>query len=105
MNLRLRIHLPLIVPSDIKPDTFSSKPQTKCEIRVGYQIRSWKEGKSIVLDHVKSPFSFFVLKLFSCYFSRLHVLSSFALPISNLLKLKYSLFLLLFLPLIIVLLD
>ena len=50
MNLRLRIHLPLIVPSDVKPDAFSSKPQTKCGIRVGDQIRSWEEGKAIVLD-------------------------------------------------------
>ena len=50
MNLRLRIHLPLIVPSDVKPDAFSAKPQTKCGIRVGNQIRSWEEGKAIVLD-------------------------------------------------------
>lgn len=50
MNLRLRIHLPLIVPSDTKPDAFSSKPQTKCGIRVGNQIRSWEEGKAVVLD-------------------------------------------------------
>ena len=50
MNLRLRIHLPLIVPNDTKPDAFSNKPQTKCGIRVGDQIRSWKEGKAVVLD-------------------------------------------------------
>ena len=50
MNLRLRIHLPLIVPSHTKPDAFSNKPQTKCGIRVGDQIRSWKEGKAVVLD-------------------------------------------------------
>ncbi len=50
MNLRLRIHLPLIVPKNTKPDAFSSKPQTKCGIRVGNQIRSWKEGKAVVLD-------------------------------------------------------
>lgn len=50
MNLRLRIHLPLIVPSETKPDAFSSKPQTKCGIRVGNQIRSWEEGKAVVLD-------------------------------------------------------
>lgn len=50
MNLRLRIHLPLIVPSDTNPDAFSTKPQTKCGIRVGNQIRSWEEGKAIVLD-------------------------------------------------------
>jgi len=50
MNLRLRIHLPLIVPSDVKPDAFSKNPVTKCGIRVGDQIRSWKEGKAVVLD-------------------------------------------------------
>jgi aspartate beta-hydroxylase len=50
MNLRLHIHLPLIVLKDIKPDVFSNKPQTKCGIRVGNQIRSWEEGKALVLD-------------------------------------------------------
>lgn len=50
MNLRLRLHLPLIVPSDTKPDAFSNKPQTKCGLRVGDQIRSWEEGKVVVLD-------------------------------------------------------
>jgi aspartate beta-hydroxylase len=50
MNLRLRIHLPLIVPSETKPDAYSVKPKTKCGIRVGDQIREWKEGKAVVLD-------------------------------------------------------
>ena len=50
MNLRLRIHLPIIVPSETSPDAFSAKPQTKCGIRVGNQIRSWKEGEVLVLD-------------------------------------------------------
>lgn len=50
MNLRLRIHLPLIVPSETKPDAYSSKPVTKCGIRVGNQIRSWEEGKAVVFD-------------------------------------------------------
>jgi hypothetical protein len=50
MNLRLRIHLPLIVPSNTKPDAFSRNPKTKCGLRVGDQIREWKEGKAIVLD-------------------------------------------------------
>ena len=50
MNLRLRIHLPLIVPSNTKPDAYSMKPKTKCGIRVGDQIREWKEGKAVVLD-------------------------------------------------------
>jgi aspartyl/asparaginyl beta-hydroxylase (cupin superfamily) len=50
MNLRLRIHLPLIVPQDTKPDAFSKHPKTKCGLRVGDQIRTWKEGKAVVLD-------------------------------------------------------
>lgn len=50
MNLRLRIHLPLIVPPDTKPDAFSKHPKTKCGLRVGDQIRTWKEGKAVVLD-------------------------------------------------------
>lgn len=50
MNLRLRIHLPLIVPPDVKPDAFSTRPQAKCGLRVGDQIRSWREGKAVVLD-------------------------------------------------------
>jgi aspartyl/asparaginyl beta-hydroxylase (cupin superfamily) len=50
MNLRLRIHLPLIVPKDVKPDAYSVNPVTKCGLRVGDQIRSWEEGKVIVLD-------------------------------------------------------
>lgn len=50
MNLRLRIHLPLIVPKDVKPDAYSVKPVTKCGLRVGDQIRSWEEGRVIVLD-------------------------------------------------------
>jgi len=50
MNLRLRIHLPLIVPSEVKPDAFSKNPVTKCGLRVGDQVRSWREGKAVVLD-------------------------------------------------------
>ena len=50
MNLRFRIHLPLIVPLDTKPDAFSKHPKTKCGLRVGDQIRTWKEGKAVVLD-------------------------------------------------------
>ena len=38
MNLRLRIHLPLIVP------------EGDCAIRVGPQARQWEEGKALVLD-------------------------------------------------------
>jgi len=43
MNLRLRIHLPLITPS-------SSNDDESCMIRVGNQTREFKEGKAIVLD-------------------------------------------------------
>ena len=53
MNLRLRIHLPLIVPKDTTPDGEGSKSDmfgTKCGLRVGDQIRAWEEGKVIVLD-------------------------------------------------------
>ena len=40
MNLRFRIHLPLIVPLDTKPDAFSKHPKTKCGLQVGDQIRT-----------------------------------------------------------------
>jgi len=40
MNLRLRIHLPLITPTG----------NGRCGIRVGSQQRSWVEGKALVLD-------------------------------------------------------
>jgi len=38
MNLRLRIHLPIIVP------------EGDCAMRVGPQVRQWEEGKALVLD-------------------------------------------------------
>ena len=38
MNLRLRIHLPIIVP------------EGDCALRVGSQVRQWEEGKALVLD-------------------------------------------------------
>lgn len=40
MNFRLRVHLPLHVPS----------ASTECGIRVGPTTRSWCEGKALVLD-------------------------------------------------------
>jgi aspartyl/asparaginyl beta-hydroxylase (cupin superfamily) len=40
INLRLRIHLPLIIPTG----------NGKCGIRVGSQQRSWMNGKALVLD-------------------------------------------------------
>lgn len=39
MNLRLRIHLPLIVPAS-----------GDCGLRVGSQVRWWEEGRALVLD-------------------------------------------------------
>eukprot|EP00550_Attheya_septentrionalis_P006654 CAMPEP_0198294158 /NCGR_PEP_ID=MMETSP1449-20131203/21148_1 /TAXON_ID=420275 /ORGANISM="Attheya septentrionalis, Strain CCMP2084" /LENGTH=310 /DNA_ID=CAMNT_0043994033 /DNA_START=71 /DNA_END=1003 /DNA_ORIENTATION=+ len=56
MNLRLRIHLPLLVPPPPPPATTSSSGDpTKsneplCGIRVGSQVRTWEEGKALVLD-------------------------------------------------------
>ena len=38
MNLRLRIHLPIVVP------------EGDCALRVGSQVRQWEEGKALVLD-------------------------------------------------------
>ncbi|GMI01283.1 hypothetical protein TrLO_g1110 [Triparma laevis f. longispina] len=43
MNLRLRIHLPLIVPVE-------DVATNKCGIKVASQKRKWEEGKCIVLD-------------------------------------------------------
>jgi hypothetical protein len=40
MNMRLRIHFPLIVPKD----------SDKCTINVGGVERMWEEGKAMVLD-------------------------------------------------------
>jgi len=44
MNLRLRIHLPLIVPSEDESD------EIQCGIRVGPTARQWTTGKALVLD-------------------------------------------------------
>jgi aspartate beta-hydroxylase len=44
MNLRLRVHLPLIVPKSAAGDV------SKCGISVGGQHRVWEEGKAVVLD-------------------------------------------------------
>ena len=46
MNLRLRLHLPLVVPK--KDDTNSKRPVAG--IRVADQLREWNEGSSIILD-------------------------------------------------------
>jgi Aspartyl/Asparaginyl beta-hydroxylase len=44
-NLRLRVHLPLVVPPDNSTDQTSS-----CGIRVGSISRSWRTGQALVLD-------------------------------------------------------
>lgn len=48
MNLRLRIHLPLIVPDETHTDGYHGG--LSCGIRVGSQIRRWEEGRALVLD-------------------------------------------------------
>ncbi|KAL3920040.1 MAG: hypothetical protein SGILL_003457 [Bacillariaceae sp.] len=59
MNLRLRLHLPLIVPkSNNTTDTASNVSEASsweddrpaCGIRVGPLVREWKEGSALVLD-------------------------------------------------------
>lgn len=44
MNLRLRVHLPLLVPEP------SSTSTIQCGLRVGTQRREWVPGKAVVLD-------------------------------------------------------
>jgi len=48
MNLRLRVHLPLIVPTTDGKNNGNERP--KCGIRVGSKIHEWKEGEALVLD-------------------------------------------------------
>ena len=54
MNLRLRMHLPLVVPKSEVALESSSQPNNKRRpelgIRVADQVREWHEGSSIVLD-------------------------------------------------------
>lgn len=61
MNLRLRMHLPLIVPSKDKDDSTTAPPPSRSEsgsssqlpktgIQVADQVREWYEGSAIVLD-------------------------------------------------------
>jgi Aspartyl/Asparaginyl beta-hydroxylase len=47
MNLRLRLHVPLIVPTG---DTATNSDRPACGIRVGPFVREWKEGSVMVLD-------------------------------------------------------
>ena len=44
MNLRLRVHLPLIVPE------FEWDALDKVGLECGGQKRVWEEGKAVVLD-------------------------------------------------------
>jgi len=48
MNLRLRLHLPLIVPTKAEGEEEESRPA--CGIRVGNITRRWQAGKALVLD-------------------------------------------------------
>jgi len=53
MNLRLRMHLPLVVPKSTLASNSSSSPNNTrpaLGIRVADQVREWHEGSSIVLD-------------------------------------------------------
>jgi aspartate beta-hydroxylase len=47
MNLRLRLHLPLVVP---KHDATNVNTRPMTGIRVADQVREWHEGSSLVLD-------------------------------------------------------
>jgi aspartate beta-hydroxylase len=47
MNLRVRIHLPLVVPTD---DSGDEQKEVKCGIRVGAVTKRWTQGKAMVLD-------------------------------------------------------
>lgn len=55
MNFRLRIHLPLVVPSASSKsstgdsDTDAQSPPV-CGIRVGPMVREWQPGQALVLD-------------------------------------------------------
>ena len=51
MNLRLRIHLPLVVPQDTSSPTISQgRSRPLAGIRVADQVRQWTEGSALVLD-------------------------------------------------------
>ena len=49
MNLRLRLHLPLMVPTK-KDDETNNNSRPITGIRVADQQREWHEGSSLVLD-------------------------------------------------------
>lgn len=54
MNLRLRMHLPLLVPKESKGNANNTQgeclPRTTTGIRVADQIREWHEGEPLILD-------------------------------------------------------
>jgi hypothetical protein len=52
MNLRLRIHLPLVVPRDDGgvDASGSRRGRPMAGIRVADQVREWREGSALVLD-------------------------------------------------------
>lgn len=49
MNLRLRVHLPLLVP-DEDDDNNNNTGRPACGIQVGPLVRAWKAGQALVLD-------------------------------------------------------
>ena len=53
MNLRLRVHLALQVPSSAKEeysDGTAASKKPKCGLRVGPTMRTWETGQALVLD-------------------------------------------------------
>eukprot|EP00301_Raphidiophrys_heterophryoidea_P019240 c4200_g1_i1.p1 GENE.c4200_g1_i1~~c4200_g1_i1.p1 ORF type:complete len:261 (+),score=56.90 c4200_g1_i1:51-785(+) len=48
-NLRLRCHLPLIVPPEPK-ESDKKKYGLQCGLRVGSEVRPWREGQPLILD-------------------------------------------------------
>jgi aspartyl/asparaginyl beta-hydroxylase (cupin superfamily) len=55
-NLRLRCHMPLIVPNSSSSSSSSSRNSSSsddvdaCGIRVGEEVRPWIEGKAMLFD-------------------------------------------------------
>jgi hypothetical protein len=50
INMRLRVHLPLIIPKEQKVDKDGVDGALQCGIRVGPIVRPWTPGKALVLD-------------------------------------------------------
>ena len=51
INMRLRVHLPLVVPNvSLSSTSDGSDDELKCGIRVGPLVKPWVENKALVLD-------------------------------------------------------